>query len=115
MLSRSVIFLVLLFLLLACSRGDPQKAWELIDQGALIIDVRTPQEFQSGHLRGAKLIPISQLSARLSELGNNKSRPVVLYCESGGRSARGEKILRANGFEQVVNGGGYRAMQRARK
>ena len=97
-----------------CSNENQLKAWNMIDQGALIVDVRTTGEFKSGHLPGAKLIPINQVSARINEFGADKNRPIVVYCKSGSRSGKVEGILKQNGFTNVHNGGGYGALMSAK-
>lgn len=68
-----------------------------VEEGALLLDVRSEMEFGSGALPGAKNIPVQSLGARLSEL--EKSRPVVVYCASGMRSARAKSLLASSGFE----------------
>jgi phage shock protein E len=75
-----------------------------IDAGATIIDVRTPEEFRDGAYPGAINIPVSNLGARLADL--SKSKPVVLYCASGARSASAARALKQAGFSDVVNAGG---------
>lgn len=104
-----------LLLLSGCSNEEQLKAWNMVDNGALLVDVRTPGEYSSGHLPGSKLIPISQVSVRIAEFGSDKSRPIVVYCRSGSRSGKAAKILEANGYTNVQNGGGYSAMMSARK
>lgn len=93
------------------SRLPAAEARRLVDEGALLVDVRTRPEFASEHLPGAKNVPVHELSARLGEMGD-KSRPVVLYCRSGARSARAALLLRAAGFEQVHDLGSIRNWQR---
>jgi rhodanese-related sulfurtransferase len=83
---------------------------ELMKNGAQIIDVRSTAEFQSGHMQGAKNIPLPQLSAQLFAI--KKDRPVVVCCASGARSASARTILRANGFANVHNGGGWKDLKR---
>lgn len=78
---------------------------EMVQQGAQILDVRTPQEFGFGHIDGAKNIPLQTLQSSLKRL--NKKRIIITCCASGVRSANARKILLANGFEQVYNGGGW--------
>jgi phage shock protein E len=75
-----------------------------IDAGATIIDVRTPEEFRDGAYPGAINIPVSSLGARLGDI--SKSKPVVLYCASGARSASAARALKQAGFADVVNAGG---------
>lgn len=66
---------------------------------AQLIDVREPQEFDRGHILGARNIPVTQLKQRLIEL--RKDKPVYLYCQSGSRSARAAQILRKKGYEDI--------------
>lgn len=70
-------------------------AKEKIAQGARVIDVRTPAEYASGHFDGAKNIPLAELRARVSEIGE-KQKSIVVYCASGMRSAQAAKILLAD-------------------
>jgi len=99
----------MLVLLNACNSSvDESTAWQKINDGALLVDVRTPGEHQQGHLEGALLIPHTEVAARIAEFGDDKSRPVVLYCKSGGRAGKAQKVLEENGFTHVVNAGGYR-------
>lgn len=83
---------------------------EKIKAGAKVIDVRSVAEFQSGAYPGAVNIPVQELERRMGELPRDK--PIVVYCASGGRSAAAERFLRANGFPDVVNGGGLFQMPR---
>jgi phage shock protein E len=78
------------------------EAHELVAKGALLLDVRTPGEFQERHLEGAVNIPVQELDRRLAEVGA-KDRPVVVYCRSGARSGRAKGMLEAAGFRKVVN------------
>ena len=84
-----------------------QIALQLIAKGALLVDVRRAEEFAAGHLDGAIHIPHDETEARLAEYGADKSREIVVYCRSGRRSGIATEILRANGFTNVHNGGGY--------
>lgn len=90
-----------------------EEAWTAIRGGALLVDVRSRQEFDQGHLEGATLIPHDQIAARASELGEDKSRPIVLYCRSGNRSSQAKRALEALGFTSVMNAGGYESLKRA--
>ena len=69
----------------------------------LILDVRTPNEYYSGHIEGAKLIPVSQLADRVSELSAYKNSDVLIYCRSGNRSTVASQILIKNGFKKLYN------------
>nr|BDT30563.1 rhodanese-like domain-containing protein [Myxococcus sp. MH1] len=79
-----------------------QKARQLVADGAVLLDVRTPQEFQQGHPEAARNIPVQELPQRVKEVGP-PGTPVVVYCAAGGRSAVATQILRANGFPDVFD------------
>jgi rhodanese-related sulfurtransferase len=82
---------------------------DLVKNGAQIIDVRTPGEFKSGHIRGAVNIPLQNISTQTSRI--KKDMPVITCCASGMRSASAKSILKANGFAEVHNGGGWMSLQ----
>lgn len=90
------------------------RGWELIAQGALLVDVRSQAEFDAGHLEGALLIPHTDVAARLSEFGPDKDRSIVLYCRSGNRAGIAEKVLAAHGFTNIHNAGGYEALMKVK-
>jgi len=75
-----------------------------------LLDVRQPSEYERGHITGAKLIPIKQLSERLDELDPGK--PVLAYCAVGGRSRAAAQLLSGRGFTEVYNmSGGIKAWE----
>ena len=86
------------------------QAWTMIEQGALLVDVRTQQEYDQGALQGALHIPHDQIADRLTELGNDKNRQIVLYCRSGNRAGKAEAILKENGYQNILNAGGYNSL-----
>lgn len=96
---------VLLFLSKFRGRISSAAAKRLVGEGARLIDVRTPGEFASGSIKGAKNIPLSDIGQRLKEL-EPKDKPVVVFCQSGMRSARALGILKKAGFRSVHNLGG---------
>lgn len=79
------------------SRQVSKEAHERVASGATLLDVRTREEFASGHLPGAINIPVQELGGRASELPRGSD--VVVYCRSGGRSATACAILGASGIE----------------
>lgn len=81
----------------------------LVENGAQIIDVRTPAEYSSGSIRNSKNIPLQQLVSEMKKLDLKK--PIITCCASGMRSASAKAILKQNGFE-VYNGGGWNALQK---
>lgn len=82
---------------------------DFIDRGAVIIDVRTYEEFASGHIKGAKNIPLQIISGKLAEI-IKLNKPVIVCCRSGMRSGQAESILKAQGVE-VINGGDWESLQ----
>ncbi len=90
---------------------DPALAHRLVEeQGGLLLDVRTAEEFAAGHLAGAQHIPHTEIEARLPEIerlvGSDNSRPIVVYCRSGRRAGIAKETLRKHGYHQVTNLGG---------
>lgn len=74
-----------------------------------LIDVRTPEEFAEGHLKGAKNIDYNSDGFEASLEGLKKDKPVMVYCFVGGRSGQAAKLLSQKGFEQVIDmQGGYK-------
>jgi len=89
-----------LYFLRSASNISSAEAHQLVANGALLVDVRTPGEFAAGHVDGAINIPVQELEGRITELGA-KDRQVVLYCRSGARSGRARSLLQGEGFSAV--------------
>lgn len=79
----------------------PTEGQQLVQQGALLVDVREQNEYDEVHAEGATLIPLSEFEARHAELP--KDRPLVMICRSGARSARAGEFLEAQGYGDVSN------------
>ena len=88
--------------------GNSVDYKELVKNGAQIIDVRTPAEFNGGHVKGAKNIPLQSLNQNLVKI--NKNKQVITCCASGARSAAAKSILLNSGFSEVYNGGGWHGL-----
>ena len=82
---------------------------QLVKQGAIILDVRSKGEYQSGHIKGSINIPVDALKGNLSKL--NKEKTIITCCASGMRSASAKIILKANGFSTVHTGGAWSGLQ----
>ncbi len=82
---------------------------EKIKAGALVVDVRTSEEFEDEAYPGAVNIPVGALPSRMKEL-EPKTRSIVLYCASGARSAMAAQMLKASGWTDIVNAGGLSDM-----
>ncbi|HEU5315449.1 MAG TPA: rhodanese-like domain-containing protein [Chloroflexota bacterium] len=90
----------------------PSEAHARAQRGALLVDVREPDEWRSGHAAGARHIPLGQLTRRLAELPED--RELIMVCRSGNRSGMAVGQLRRAGYTQVRNlRGGMVAWQRA--
>ena len=80
----------------------------MVRAGAQIIDVRTKGEYQGGHIPGSVNIPLQVLAANLGKI--DKDKPVITCCASGMRSASAKGMLKANGYKEVYNGGGWMSL-----
>lgn len=77
----------------------------------LVVDVRQPEEYRTGHINSAKLIPLGELSGRLKELPKNKE--IVLVCASGSRSRSATKMLVREGYDAINMNGGMMSWARS--
>ena len=121
-IAQSILILSALLFFQAC-KGTPTKAAvpsisaEQVKQNIaekkdfLILDVRTPKEFDGplGHIPGAIQIPVQQLEARIAELDSLKDKDILVYCRRGHRSVRGTEILLKHGFKATNMLGGMKA------
>jgi phage shock protein E len=83
--------------------GDTADLKQLIEEGAFLVDVRTPGEFAGGHVKGSVNIPLDSLQTQISKFKDKKH--IIVFCRSGNRSGMAKNILEQNGFKNVVNGG----------
>ena len=79
---------------------------DLVQQGAIILDVRSKAEYSGGHINGSVNISVDTLSSNLSKL-KDKNKTIITCCASGMRSASAKSILKSNGYTNVYNGGGW--------
>lgn len=85
--------------------GGPSKIETYKEKGAVLIDVRTPGEYKSGHVKGAKNYPVQNIQGKTKEIAK-MNKPVIVYCASGARSGQAAAILKSAGID-CINGGGY--------
>ena len=90
------------------------KGWEMIDNGALLIDVRSEEEYAQGHIEGSLLIPHTEMDRIVKSIGPNLDRPVVLYCRSGRRASGVEGALEKLGYTEIFNATGWEALEATR-
>lgn len=74
--------------------GTPVDYKALVEAGAVVVDVRSPQEFQSGHAKGSKNIPLQNIKAKAKQF---KGKEVIVVCKSGMRASQAKSILTQNG------------------
>ena len=89
--------------------GKSESIKEFMAKGAIIIDVRTPDEFSGGHIKGSKNIPLNILPTKIDEI-KKLDKPVIACCASGMRSAQATSILKSNGID-AMNGGGWSSLE----
>ena len=99
----------------AGERLTPAQATRLInDEDAVVLDVRTSSEFESGHILNAEHVALADLQAQVGKLEKYKARPVIMSCRAGQQSVSAANILKKAGFEKVYNlAGGIMAWQEA--
>jgi phage shock protein E len=100
------------------NKKDQITALNAIDNGALLVDVRTAMEVSTGSFDNAINIPHERIVAALEKLGVDKTQTIVVYCRTGNRSEQAKAALEAAGYPVVINGGGYsdlRAVESAKQ
>ena len=82
-----------------------EEAAKLIreNKDLVILDVRTKGEYQLGHINGSKLMPVSDIASRISELEKFRSKPILVHCASGGRSPKAVNVLLKNKFGPIYH------------
>ena len=111
---RLLSIFIVIFLLVMCGKNNSDVVSmeefqsKILDENTFVLDVRTEEEFYGplGHIEGATLIPIDELSSRMNELNKVKDKDIYVVCRSGNRSNVGKNILRENSFHAInVDGG----------
>ncbi len=115
---KKIFFLMIACMLILCGcsaeeheaqlNGDGtltvSSAKELIKEGAVLVDVRSKSEYNSGHIDGAKLLPVESINvSNAKEVIASKDTVVIVYCRSGARSASAAKVLEELGYTNVYN------------
>ena len=89
--------------------GKPTGLKTFLNNGAVVIDVRTPREFSESHVKGSMNIPLSELQNNIEEI-KKLERPVVTVCQSGMRSGKAKSFLQGKGIT-VMNGGSWSGLK----
>lgn len=117
-LSRSLLLVYLIFgsifsnLVFATSQQDPSTAWRKINNGAMLIDVRSSKEFHTGHLQYALNIPYQQIVQILNSRNLSKNKEIVVYCRSGNRSNLAREMLIKAGYNNIYDAGALHALKK---
>ena len=109
-----VILSVWLITPLMAGGGDPEvarQAWPMIESGALLVDVRSEEEFTAGHLDGAINISWDKTDDLIAAIGSDQQRQVVFYCRSGNRAGKSIKKLETKGYTSIFNATGLEALK----
>ena len=94
--------------------GDPaiaENAWPMIQNGALLVDVRSEKEFTEGHMDGAVNIEWDKTDELITAIGEDRQRQVVFYCRSGNRAGKAKAALEEKGYSHVFNATGFSALR----
>jgi len=108
-----IIFVITIALLIAYmflrrkNQISAEQAVAALKQGALLIDMRSPAEFATGHLKGAINMPLQQIDSLISGYVTDKNQVLLLHCQSGTRSDIGKSKLNALGYTRAYNLGSY--------
>jgi len=103
-MKKALLYIILAMLAVSAQAGDFSYRGV---RPAVIIDVRTPEEFAAGHVDGALNIPYEQIVGGVQSIRNlQKDSPILLYCRSGRRSAIARASLEQQGYKRVMDGGG---------
>ena len=98
---------VVIFMIKKSGQISAKDALEKLKSGALVIDVRSPGEFNSGHLTKAINIPLDEIETALPKLVKDKSQALLLHCASGMRSGMAKSKLNGMGYTNAFNLGSY--------
>jgi phage shock protein E len=82
---------------------------QIVNDGAFLVDVRSPLEFSSGKVKGSVNIPVDQIQNNMAKFKDKKN--IVVFCRSGIRSSQAKAILERNGFINVTNGGTWQNVE----
>ncbi len=85
------------------------KIKEALKNGAIIIDVRTPHEFDNGKIPGSINIPVDRITSNVERIRSMK-KPIIVCCESGVRSNKAKDVLKSAGIQEVYNGGSWESV-----
>lgn len=80
-----------------------QQLEKMLEQGAILVDVRSPQEFEEGHLEHAILLPEYEIKENVKQILPDKQQTIIVYCSTGHRGQKAQEILQRYGYQKVYN------------
>jgi phage shock protein E len=99
----TLLLLAAAWLITGCASHTSSHPQSAAASTTTVIDVRTPEEYARSHVRGSINIPLGELSARIAQVVPDKNSPVIVHCQSGGRSARAKASLDKMGYASVTD------------
>lgn len=119
MKKSSLLFIPVLFFAIQCNSPKPVESTsentemsikKQVENGGFLVDVRTPEEFAEGSVKGAVNIPLDQVESRVAEFEGKPS--VVVFCRTGNRSSQAKEILESRGIKKVTDGVNVQTMEK---
>jgi phage shock protein E len=98
-------FFILILMLCATAWSEDNNA--AFNPDNVLIDVRSPQEYEAGHIKNAKNLPVDKIAEDIKYFVPDKEKTIVLYCRSGKRAGIAESRLKDLGYKNVINAGKY--------
>ena len=108
---KTLILILCGIVLLAISGCCSTESKISMENNAVLLDVRTPEEHKSGYLEGAVLLPLAELESKISSKVADKNTPIYIYCRSGRRAGTAVETLKAMGYTDLHNRGGLKDAQ----
>ena len=109
---KALSIILMLFGIVACGESQTTDSDAmLLNEKTVLIDVRTPGEFEQGSVAGAINIPVDDITSRIQDLPADEEAPIMVFCLSGGRSSHAKVLLEEQGYSNVTNGGTYKQVQ----
>ena len=99
----------------SCAQGGFEKNETVIDEKTVVIDVRSEQEYKTGHLKNSINIPYGEIKNKIADHVRGKNEKIIVYCRSGRRSGIAKKTLDEMGYTNVINAGAYEKLKAAER
>ena len=108
----TILIIIIILLIIKKRFFDNTDYKSMLDNDGIIVDVRTENEFLTGNIENSINIPLSEISTKIKKIQVEKNQPIIMCCASGMRSATAKQILKASGYTNVVNGGGWKSLEK---